>query len=144
MRAFVVSLVLASAGLLAGCGSSAPAPVPPSPIAAEPDGPITIEREPDERRDEVPRSVRRLVAEQRVRLDECSSLAEVVGDRLGRARARSETSALVERLATIERALREWKDGNGDSDRLDGIVDELRRNATRVALLHEALRSAAQ
>lgn len=133
MRA--LSAILLST-LLGACSASLPPPeLPPDPP------PSPVVREADERADEIPRSVRRLVAEQRTRLDDCASLVRNLADPHGRARAESETESLAAALGDIERRLDAW---NRDSDELDAVVLELRRNDTRVTLLREALRGATQ
>lgn len=142
MRAGCAILLIpfvAGAVTLGGCASSS-FPPPEPPVAPDPP-PSPVVREADDHADELPRSVRRLVAEQRARLDDCASLVQNLDDPLGRARARGEIDAVAGALADVERRLDAWR---GDSDDLDALVDELRRNETRVSLLRDALRGATQ
>lgn len=130
-------ILIAFGVLLAGCGAATPPPI--SPDLPDPSAPLLLTREPGERPDQIPRSVRRLLAEEKQDLAECEGLASVLGDNLGRRRATAETASVAQELARLESAIDTW---NGDSDRLDNIVQELQLSATRVGLLREKLRTA--
>lgn len=133
-------ILLAAFVLLSGCGAATPPPIAPDP---EPPAatPLLLTREPGERPDQIPRSVRRLLAEEKQDLAECEGLVGGLGDNLGRRRAGAETASVAQELARLESAIDTW---NGDSDRLDSIVQELQLSATRVGLLREKLRTAAR
>ena len=141
-RLALTSLVLL---LLAGCAARpAPKPAVPSgpPVAtASPLTPFALpvavsgDRPPDP----TPLSIQRLVREQRSEMQDVTTLAGPVGDARGRARAALEVSALADELREIEAALRA---GEVASDRLDQVVVKLQRLATRIAILHDALRVA--
>jgi hypothetical protein len=135
MRGLVVSVSVVVLGLLAGC-SSPPRPSV-APIAASPDddgSPVVVDEREPRNLEEVPKSIRRLVAEERVKVNDCVRLSAIVGDDRGRVRARNEAFGALNELQTIETSLE-----GADSDRLDDLVVRLRRLSTRVSLLHDAL-----
>jgi len=128
--------LLALTGLVGGCASE-PLRPPPAPIATSPeDFPIVREADPRVEND-VPRSIRRIVAEERVKLADVIRLTSIVDDASGRSRARSAAFELHAELRDIESAL-----DTADSDRLDDLVERLHRLSTRVSLLHDALEAA--
>lgn len=126
-----------------GC-SSAP---PPAPLLPEPptrEGPIvqTPPAEPEDplaANEDVPRSIRRLVAEQRDEVKSIRLLAADVRDRRGRARALQEAADLADELSAIESAI---SSAGTDSVRLDDVVMRLHLLETKTALVHDALRQA--
>lgn len=126
-----------------GC-SSAPPPTPVMPDPPEPQGPI-VQTPPAEPADalggneDVPRSIRRLVSEQRDEVQSIRLLAADLRDRRGRARALQEASDLAEELSAIESAV---LSAGTDSERLDEVVARLHRLETKTALIHDALRQA--
>lgn len=134
-------ILTAAVVLLAGCGAATPPALAPDPTELPPATPLLLTREPGERLDQIPRSVRRLLAEEKQDLAECEGLVGGIGDSLGRRRAGAETASVAQELARLESAIDTW---NGDSDRLDGIVQELQLSATRVGLLREKLRTASR
>ncbi len=131
--------VLAVLSLVTGC-ASAPSPPPLVPDPAPPPGPIAVTDEPPALpgSDDLPRSIRRLVGEQRDEVQSIARLAAELRDRHGRARALLEADALSQELAQIEAAL-----GATDSEALDRIVVRLHQLATKTALIHDALQQAA-
>jgi hypothetical protein len=135
MRGLVGLVVLGLVALVTGC-SAAPPP-PPLAIAQNPDeSPIVRDPEPSANED-VPRSIRRLVSEERVKLQDCVRLTQILGDSSGRERARTAAFQLSRELEAIDSAL-----DSADSDRLDLLVDRIHRLSTRVSLLHDALEAA--
>lgn len=89
--------------------------------------------------DEVPLSIRRILAEQHSELHDVLALTAPIPDVRGRARATTEATALASELGEIENALAA---AGADSERYDQTVVRLQRLATRVELLHDALRGA--
>jgi len=89
--------------------------------------------------DGVPLSIKRLVSEQRVELDDIRALVAPLTDPRGRARATGDLDAMTSELGEIERDL---KTAGADSERFDATVVNLQRLATRTSLMHEALRGA--
>lgn len=138
MRVAAASLVLS---LVAGCASAKPpspiAPEPPSPVAITGDGPIVPAEDELPGGEDLPRSIRRLVVEQRDEVRSITELAAELRDRHGRERALREADALSQELTDIEAAL-----GATDSASLDRIVVRLHRLATKTALIHDALQQA--
>lgn len=141
MRASILASVFAMlVSHLAGCASSPPpaplAPDPPEP-AIEGDGPIVPSADELPGDADLPRSIRRLVAEQQEEVRSIAALADELRDRHGRARALEEARALRDELSDIEASL-----GASDSEALDAVVVRLHRLATRTALVREALQQA--
>jgi hypothetical protein len=143
-----------ASGFATGCCSAAQGMGPPAPIATDPSGPTgrwgdplssgdTVAFGGDAARaispgaEEVPRSIRRAVSEQRLRVEDCVRLSAIVGDARVRQRARASAFALSSELAAIESSL----DG-ADSDRLDTLVARLQRLSSEVDTLHERLEAA--
>jgi hypothetical protein len=128
---------------LVGCSSAPPTP-PLAPEPPEPQGPI-LQTPPPEPADplggneDVPRSIRRLVAEQRDEVRSIRLLAGDLRDRRGRARALQEAVELADELSTIESAI---VSAGTDSVRLDDVVTRLHLLETKTALIHDALRQA--
>lgn len=123
---------------------------PPPPLAPEPpdtQGPIlqTPPPAPAEPADplagneDVPRSIRRLVSEQRDEVQSIRLLAGDLRDRRGGSRAFQEASDLAAELSAIESAI---LSAGPDSVRLDEVVTRLHLLETRTALMHDALRQA--
>ena len=138
MRRSLVLVVLASFAFVAGCSSAPPPPpiLPDDPPRPPSETAVVVD---DARPDPIPRSIRRLVSEERGAIDDIHALLPRVGDARGRARAADEADRLARELAEVEAAIDAT---NGDSARLDESVDALRRLATRIALLHDVLRTA--
>lgn len=126
-----------------GC-SSAPPPAPLAPEPPDTQGPI-LQTPPAEPADplagneDVPRSIRRLVSEQRDEVQSIRVLAGDIRDRRGRARAMQEAVDLAEELSEIEAAI---LSAGTDSVRLDEVVTRLHQLETKTALIHDALRQA--
>lgn len=143
MRAIVGLLgVIVMMGVV-GCATvNTPPPLPPDP--PDPQGPI-LQTPPAEPADplggneDVPRSIRRLVSEQRDEVQSIRLLAADLRDRRGRARALSEAADIAEELSAIESAIRV---AGTDSERLDEVVVRLHRLETKTSLIHDALRQA--
>ncbi len=133
MRSTTV-LILALA-FLTGCPAEPPALVPEPPTPPE-SGAVVVD---DGRPDPVPRSIRRLLAEEHQQMIDIRSLLPVIGDARGRARAEVEADSLSAQLARLERDVDAT---GGDSDRLDATVDDIRRLHTRIALFFDALTTA--
>jgi hypothetical protein len=127
---------------MVGC-SSAPTPPPLAP-EPEPQGPI-VQTPPPEPADplagneDVPRSIRRLVSEQRDEVQSIRLLAADLRDRRGRARALQEAADIADELSNIESAI---VSAGTDSVRLDEVVTRLHLLETKTALMHDALRQA--
>lgn len=143
MRRFVGLLgVFVMMGVF-GC-SSAPPPAPITPEPPDPQGPI-VQAPPAEPADplagneDVPRSIRRLVAEQRDEVQSIRLLAADLRDRRGRARALQEAADIADELSNIEAAI---GSAGSDSVRLDEVVTRLHSLETRTASMHDALRQA--
>lgn len=135
---FVVGLMMM---VLAGC-SGAPNTPPLAPDPPEPQGPIVIAPpEPNilEGNEDVPRSIRRLVAEQRDEVQSIRALAAELRDRRGRARALAEADDCAQELQSIEADVLATM---ADSERLDAVVIRLHRLETKTGLIHDALRQA--
>jgi hypothetical protein len=130
MRALVIVVAVA---LFAGCSSQPP---PITPDAIDEQGPILLD---DGRPDPIPRSIRRLLAEERTKMEDIHSLVAVVGDSRGRARAAAQADVLAEELARIQARIEAT---NGESDRLDETFESLRNLSSRIAVFHESLRLA--
>jgi hypothetical protein len=144
--------------VLAGCSSarsrSAPAAIAPSaapsPVATEKpkdsaSAPLNFAVDPpshDGGRDPVPLSIKRLLSEEQTEIHDVLVLAAPIGDARGKARAETEVNALVDELRAIEASLRA-PGARSDSARLDEIVTKLQLLATRIGILHDALRVAA-
>ncbi len=133
--------------VLAGC-SSAPRTPPLAPDPPEPQNPILQTPPPDPSpiglgsvggNEDVPRSIRRLVNEQRDEVQSIRSLAADLRDRRGRARALQEAQDLADELSTIESAI---SSAGTDSEQLDSVVTRLHLLETKTALIHDALRQA--
>jgi hypothetical protein len=125
--AIAVAMAL-GAGL--GCASSAPPLPPPPPPPPTPaallDGPVP---------GSIPRVVRRIVAEEQDLVERSFALAEELPDSRGRERARREIREVAEELDRIRAPL-------ANAEQLDDTVMKLIQLDTRIALLHEALRTA--
>jgi hypothetical protein len=128
---------------LVGCSSAPPTPpLMPDPIPEQ--GPI-VQAPPDPPADplagneDVPRSIRRLVSEQRDEVTSIRVLAGDLRDRRGRARALQEASDLADELSAIESAV---VSAGADSVRLDELVTRLHLLETKTSLIHDALRQA--
>jgi hypothetical protein len=106
------------------------------PFAADP----PRNRDGERGRDSVPLSIKRLLSEEQSEMRDVLVLAAPIGDARGRARAAAEVSVLADELRAIEASLRAPAN---DSDRLDEIVVKLHLLATRIGILHDALRVAA-
>ena len=147
MRVSFVPLLLAALLGGAGCSSS---PRPP-PLAPEPEAPaanpVLVEDLGEAPAADlpgnpaVPRSIRRLILEQREEVARISALAERLADRSGRARAMREAAELSRELSLVESVLATSPDS--DSEAFDDAVLRLQRLATKTALIHDALRTAA-
>jgi hypothetical protein len=85
----------------------------------------------------LPPSVRVLLAEQKEEITAMVALTQIVGDERGRARARTEVTALATELTEIEGDL-----DQGGSAVMDRSVTRLKRLETRIGILHETLRAA--
>lgn len=114
-------------------------PEPPDPVALE--QPIVPDVSPVVPEDHIPKSIRRLVVEQREEVQSISLLAAQLPDRSGRARAMREIGQLAVELSTIEQTIAET--AQDDSDSLDDIAVRLNRLATKTSLIHDTLRPAA-
>jgi hypothetical protein len=123
-----VALAVASF-VLAGCASSLPAP-PPAPPAPP------IEKTPEPRADGIPHVVKRILAEERELANRCADLARDLPDPQGRRRAEREVDELRAELDTI-------RIENADTDALDAVVAQVVQLDRKLALLHEALATAA-
>jgi hypothetical protein len=133
---------------LVGC-SSAPRTPPLAPDPVPEQGPIVqgepvdvvepVEIEPLGGNEDVPRSIRRLVSEQRTEVQSIRLLAGDLRDRRGRARALQEASDLADELSAIESAV---VSAGTDSVRLDDVVTRLHLLETKTSLIHDALRQA--
>lgn len=128
-----------------GCANRPP-PLSPDPTP-DPQGPI-VQTPPAEPVDplaliggneELPRSIRRLVTEQRDEVQSIRLLAGDLRDRRGRARALQEAADLADELSAIESAI---VSAGTDSERLDQVVTRLHLLETKTALIHDALRQA--
>jgi hypothetical protein len=148
------SLLLAVVLVLAGCGHATSPPKAPAVVAASaPSSAIAPNEEfvpPPPRvvhhaialahvHDGVPLSIRRILTEQHSEIHDVLALTAPLGDPRGRVRATNEATALANELGEIETALGA---AGADSERYDETVVRLRSLATRVELLHEALRGA--
>lgn len=127
------SLVLATAGLLAGCESNLPTPVPPEPPVGQ--SPIAVEAPPDA----TPRVVRRLVAEARQQMEKDRQMVAELRDPRGRARAQDEADALDRELAVLAQRV-----DDPDSDNLDDVMSRLQLLDTRIDIFHDKLRAATE
>jgi hypothetical protein len=87
----------------------------------------------------LPLSIRRILSEERRELHEIVAIGPV-GDARGSLRAATEISSFAGELVAIEQEL---SASASDSDRLDEVVTRLQRLATRIELLHDAIRVAA-
>ena len=124
---------------LVGC-SSAPRTPPLAPDPLPEQGPIEpVEVEPLGGNEDVPRSIRRLVSEQRTEVQSIRLLAGDLRDRRGRARALQEATDLADELSAIESAV---VSAGTDSVRLDDVVTRLHLLETKTSLIHDALRQA--
>ncbi len=153
MRSLVVAALVASPLACASTPAPPPAPVTPAPSLAPPpvapsEPAAALERDAPPAGEaplggevaalaDVPRVVRRIVAEEKDLIARSAAMANELPDPSGRRRALDEAAALAEELAKIEAPL-----AGADSDRLDAIVDELFRIEGRVARLYESLRVA--
>jgi hypothetical protein len=81
--------------------------------------------------------IRRLLAEEKELVDHSRALAAELPDPRGRARALAEVGEIANTLAKLEAPL-----DAQDSAGLDATVDQLIREFTKIALLHESLRTA--
>ncbi|HEY8077046.1 MAG TPA: hypothetical protein VIF62_23125 [Labilithrix sp.] len=133
MRTSIFAVLALAAAFLTGCPESPP---PITPDAPPDNGPVVLD---DGRPDPVPRSIRRLLAEEHRQMIDIRSLLDVIGDARGRARAVAQAEDLDAQLASVERAVDAT---GGDSDSLDATFDEIRRLHTRISLLHDALTTA--
>lgn len=106
--------------------------LPPPEPPAEPADPLAGN-------EDVPRSIRRLVSEQRDEVQSIRLLAGDLRDRRGRSRAIQEASDLATELSAIESAI---VAAGTESARLDEVVTRLHLLETRTALMHDALRQA--
>lgn len=146
MRGFVGLIGMVVMMGVAGC-SSAPTPLPLAPEPPDPQGPIVpaspVEPapapDPLAGNEDVPRSIRRLVSEQRDEVQSIRLLASDLRDRRGRARAIQEVADLAEELSAIESAI---VSAGTNSVRLDEVVTRLHQLETKTALIHDALRQA--
>lgn len=149
MRGYIGVIGATMIMVLAGC-SSAPRTPPltpdtdptPSPILQTP--PPTPDPSPiglgsPDGNEDTPRSIRRLVNEQRDEVQSIRVLAADLRDRRGRARALQEAQDLADELSTIESAI---VSAGTDSERLDDVVTKLHLLETKTALIHDALRQA--
>ena len=89
--------------------------------------------------DGVPLSIKRLVSEQRVEIDDIRALVTPIEDVRGRARATRDLDGLAAELGEVESDL---KAATADSERYDALVVKLQKLSTRTSLMHEALRGA--
>jgi hypothetical protein len=158
MRIFALAPVLVYgclvAGFATGCCSAGPGVGLPAPIATDPSGPTgrwggaltsgdetlaggEVARAVPVASEEVPRSIRRVVTEQRLRVQDCVRLSAIVGDARGRQRARANAFALSSELREIEASL----DG-ADSAGLDALVARLERLSSEIDAQHERLEAA--
>ena len=87
----------------------------------------------------IPLSIRRILAEQRSEIHDVLALTAPIRDARGRARATGEATALASELVDIESTLAA---SEPTSESYDETVTKLQLLASRVALLHEALRGA--
>jgi len=123
---------------LLGCPSNPPPLVPEPPPAP----PVVVEEEqPVVPEEHIPKSIRRLVVEQREEVQSLSLLAAQLPDRSGRARAIREIGELATELSSIESTIA--RAGQDDSESLDDIALRLNRLATKTSLIHDTLRPAA-
>ncbi len=129
------TLVLLATMFLTGCPAEPP-PIAPEPPMPPDNGPVVLD---DGRPDPVPRSIRRLLAEEHQQMIDIRSLLGVIGDARGRARAEAQADELAAQRARGERAV---DSTGGASDGLDATVDEIRRLHPRISLLHDALTTA--
>jgi hypothetical protein len=86
--------------------------------------------------------VRRILAEERDLVSRRLALATDLPDPRGRERAVTEANDLARELAEIEAPIGGGADKEPDSETLDDVVAKLLRIDTRLALLHEKLRTA--
>jgi hypothetical protein len=131
MRVIHSLVVLA---FLAGCSPPDRPPLAPDPI--DDSQPVLLE---DGRPDPIPRSIRRLLSEQRETMADIESLVPVIGDARGRARAAAIADLLAGELARVAARIEAT---NGESDRLDETFEDLRRLSQRISTFHESLRGA--
>ena len=128
-----------------GCSASRPPPLTPDttpeqgPILQTPPEPPGPPADPLAGSEDVPRSIRRLVSEQRDEVTSIRVLAGDLRDRRGRARALQEASDLADELSAIESAI---GSAGTDSVRLDDVVTRLHLLETKTSLIHDALRQA--
>ena len=94
----------------------------------------------------IPKVVRRLVAEEEDLVERSRAMATELPDPRGRARALADVSELAEELAAIAATMERSSIANGGvaSDILDDVVGKLLLLDTRLALLHERLRTATE
>jgi hypothetical protein len=131
MRVLYLLVVLA---FFPGCSPPDRPPLAPDPV--DDAQPVLLD---DGRPDPIPRSIRRLLSEQRETMADIESLVPVIGDSRGRARA----AALADQLAAeLSRISSRIEATNGESDRLDETFEDLRRLSQRISLFHESLRTA--
>lgn len=127
---------------LVGCAAPRTPPLVPDPVPEQ--GPI-VQAPPDPPADplggneDVPRSIRRLITEQRDEVTSIRVLAGDLRDRRGRARALQEAADLADELSAIESAI---VSAGTDSVRLDDVVTRLHLLETKTSLIHDALRQA--
>jgi len=115
-----------------------PPPVAP-PAAIAPDPPGNGDATVPAGGDTLPRVIRRLVLEERELVERANALALELPDPRGRERAIREVAVLREELDAIAAPL-----AHANGDALDAAVSGLLRIDTRIALLHEALRTATE
>lgn len=127
------SAVFGLATFLAGCETTPPPQVP----TPDPPGPIVVE--PNTPPDEIPKVVRRLVAEAREQMAKDSSMVTELRDPRGRARAQDEANELNHELSVLAARI-----DNPDSDNLDEVMNRLQLLDTRIDIFHEKLRAATE
>ena len=137
------AIVMMSAAF--GCAAPRTPPLSPDPVPEQ--GPI-VQAPPDPPEpaadplagnEDVPRSIRRLVSEQRDEVTSIRVLAGDLRDRRGRTRAMQEATDLADELSAIESAI---VSAGTDSVRLDDVVTRLHLFETKTSLIHDALRQA--
>jgi hypothetical protein len=147
MRSVIATAVIVMTTVMMGC-SSAPRTPPVAPDPPDLQNPIAPVPPPDpspigigslDGNEDVPRSIRRLVSEQRDEVQSIRLLAGDLHDRRGRARALQEAQDLAAELSEIESAV---VSAGTDSERLDDIVRRLHLLETKTGLIHDALRQA--
>jgi hypothetical protein len=131
----LLSVLILSALGAAGCLENLPPVPPPPPPPFPPPGTAVVVADPGP--DAVPHVIRRVLGEERELIVRSQALAEELSDPTGRARAHGELDAMSDELERFSTGL-----DQADSDRLDAIARRLGELETRIALVHEALRTA--